>query len=116
MRTTRARYTAPSEREVMRQRILATIDAIPRGKVATYGQVASEAGLAGRARLVGRVLRELPARSALPWHRVINAAGKISVRGGSEREQERRLAHESVLLDARGRVDLARCRWKDSAR
>lgn len=113
MRTTRARDTAPSEREVMRQRILATVDSIPPGKVATYGQVASEAGLAGRARLVGRVLRELPPRSELPWHRVINAAGKISVRGGSQREQKRRLAREGVSMDARGRIDLASCRWKD---
>ena len=95
----------------MRQRILATVDSIPRGKVATYGEIAREADLAGRARLVGRMLRELPSGSKIPWHRVINAAGKISVRGTSEREQERRLRRERVSIDARGRIDLARHRW-----
>jgi len=95
----------------MRQRILATVDSIPRGKVATYGEIAREAGLAGRARLVGRMLRELPSGSKIPWHRVINAAGKISVRGTSEREQERRLHRERVSIDAHGRIDLARYRW-----
>jgi methylated-DNA-protein-cysteine methyltransferase-like protein len=108
-----ARRTLVSEREAMRQRILATVDAIPRGKVATYGQVAREAGLAGRARLVGRVLRDLPTGSKLPWHRVINAAGKISVRGTSEREQARRLRREAVRIDARGRIDLERHLWRE---
>jgi methylated-DNA-protein-cysteine methyltransferase-like protein len=100
-----------SERELMRQRILATVDSIPRGKVATYGQIAREAGLARRARLVGRILRDLPSGSKLPWHRVINAAGKISVRGTSEREQARRLKREGISIDARGRIDLERHRW-----
>ena len=105
------RVEKTSERELMRQRILATVDSIPRGKVATYGEVAREAGLARRARLVGRVLRDLPSASKLPWHRVINAAGKISVRGTSEREQARRLKREGIAIDARGRIDLERHRW-----
>jgi methylated-DNA-protein-cysteine methyltransferase-like protein len=107
-----ARRTLVSEREAMRQRILATVDSIPRGKVATYGQIAREAGLAGRARLVGRVLRDLPAGSKLAWHRVVNAAGKISVRGTSEREQARRLKREGVSVQTPGRVDLERHRWR----
>jgi methylated-DNA-protein-cysteine methyltransferase-like protein len=102
-----------SAREEMRQRIVATIDAIPRGMVATYGQIARDAGLAGRARLVGRILRDLPAGSKLPWHRVINAVGRISVRGTSEREQARRLKREGVSIDARGRIDLERHRWRE---
>jgi methylated-DNA-protein-cysteine methyltransferase-like protein len=110
-RPTRARSASISEREAMRQRILATVDSIPRGNVATYGEIAREAGLSGRARLVGRILRELPSGSKIPWHRVINAAGRISVRGTSEHEQARRLRRERVTIDARGRIDLARHRW-----
>lgn len=100
-------------RDDVRQRIYATVDSIPRGRVASYGQVASEAGLPGRARLVGRALAELPAGSRLAWHRVVNAAGRVSTRGdgGAEREQRRRLRREGVTVDARGRLDLARHRW-----
>ena len=96
------------------QRIWATVDCIPRGRVATYGQVAREAGLPGRARQVGYALRHLPPGTELPWHRVVNARGEISVRsatGGVSREQRGRLAREGVLLDERGRVDLGRYGW-----
>ncbi|MBI5431311.1 MAG: MGMT family protein [Planctomycetes bacterium] len=96
----------------MRQRILATVDSIPRGAVASYGQVAAEAGAPGRARLVGRVLASLPSGSALPWHRVLAASGRISVVGASAREQRRRLAREGVRFLASGRVDLARHAWR----
>jgi methylated-DNA-protein-cysteine methyltransferase-like protein len=92
------------------QRVLATVDAIPAGRVATYGQVATEAGLPGRARLVGRLLRELPAGSALPWHRVLRADGRISPRSGAA-EQRRRLRAEGVKVDAVGRVHLASFGW-----
>ena len=83
---------------------------LPAGRVATYGQVAWEAGLPGRARLVGTVLRQLPPGSELPWHRVINARGQISPRGepAAEARQRRRLQAEGVRFDARGRVDLRR--------
>jgi len=56
---------------------------IPRGKVATYGQIAELAGMPSHARLVGRTLRELPDDTRLPWHRVVNAGLRISLRGGS---------------------------------
>jgi methylated-DNA-protein-cysteine methyltransferase-like protein len=103
-----------SDDELVRHRILATVDSIPPGRVASYGQVAAEAGLPRRARLVGRVLSQLPAGSALPWHRVVNAQGALSPRddGGSLREQHLRLEREGVRFDARGRVDLARHRWQ----
>jgi methylated-DNA-protein-cysteine methyltransferase-like protein len=103
-----------SERDLVRERVLATVDSIPRGRVASYGDVAREAGLPRRARLVGRILSQLPPRSGLPWHRVVNAQGGLSPRGdgGSVREQRRRLAREGVRFDARGRVDLARHRWR----
>ena len=109
-----ARRIGPGEREEVLQRILATVDSIPRGRVATYGQVAEEAGLPRRARLVGRTLRELPPRTKLPWHRVVNASGRISARGdgSSGALQRRRLEREGVVFDPSGRIDLRRFRWE----
>lgn len=105
-----------TERDLVRERVLATVDSIPRGRVASYGDVAVLAGLPRRARLVGRILAELPARSGLPWHRVVNAQGGLSPRGdgASLREQRRRLSREGVRFDARGRVALAEHRWRPS--
>jgi methylated-DNA-protein-cysteine methyltransferase-like protein len=102
------------EREFVEQRIHAVVDSIPRGRVATYGDVAREAGLPRRARLVGRVLSQLPAGSGLPWHRVVNAAGRLSPRPGGTTEQRRRLGREGVAVSRAGRVDLARLRWPDA--
>lgn len=99
------------ESDPIRQRILATVDSIPRGRVASYGQIASEAGLPGRARLVGRTLGTLASGTKLAWHRVVNAAGRISTTGASAREQRRRLRAEGVAVDARGRVDIRTHRW-----
>jgi len=89
------------------------IRSIPRGRVATYGQVAEMAGLPRRARLVGRALREMPDDTGVPWHRVINAGGRISVRGsvGSVREQRRLLRAEGVVFDESGRISLDRFGW-----
>ena len=102
-----------SGREEALTRILATVDDIPRGRVASYGQVAAEAGLPGRARLVGRALGALSGESALAWHRVVNAQGRISERpGGAMVEQRRRLEAEGVAFDARGRIDLERFGWR----
>ena len=96
------------------QRIYATVDSIPRGRVATYGQIAAEAHLPRRARMVGRALRQLPKGSKLPWHRVVGASGHVSPRGdpAGEALQRRRLAREGVELSKSGRVDLERFRWR----
>jgi methylated-DNA-protein-cysteine methyltransferase related protein len=102
---------ASGDRDLLRQRVLATVDDIPRGKVATYGDVAREAGLGRRARFVGRVLRELPSGTSLAWHRVVQAGGAIAIRAGWQ-EQRRRLAREGVPVDPRGKLDLARHRWR----
>lgn len=93
------------------QRIYATVDSIPRGRVATYGQIASEAMLPRRARLVGRALRELSNGSKLAWHRVVGAGGRIRVGGASAGEQRRRLVAEGVRVDARGRIDMKQFAW-----
>jgi len=87
---------------------------IPRGRVATYGQIAELAGLEGHARQVGYALHNLPERSSVPWHRVVNAKGEISPRsaGDSHELQRMLLEGEGVELDQRGRIDLKRFRMK----
>ena len=86
---------------------------IPKGRVATYGQVASLAGLAGHARQVGYALHALPDGTTVPWHRVVNAAGGISTRAtpGGELVQRLLLEKEGIRLDGRGRVPLDQLRW-----
>lgn len=98
-------------------RIYAVVRRIPRGRVATYGQVAELAGLAGHARQVGYALHGLPAGTAVPWHRVINAAGGVSLRAvpGADLTQRQLLEREGVSFDARGRVALSRVRWRARA-
>lgn len=93
--------------------ILRVIRSIPRGRVASYGEIAERAGLPRRARLVGRVLRETPDSARLPWFRVLRADGRIAFAPGSRgfREQVRRLAGEGILV-VRGRVDLAAHGWE----
>jgi methylated-DNA-protein-cysteine methyltransferase-like protein len=93
--------------------IYAVVSSIPKGKVATYGQVAELAGLPRRARMVGYALRELPDGSATPWHRVVNASGRISARDrpASVREQRALLEAEGVVFDRHNRLSLRRFRW-----
>lgn len=89
---------------------------IPPGWVATYGQVATMAGLPRRARLVGRVLQHLDPASDIPWHRVVNARGEVSYsasRNGGDALQRRLLEKEGVEFDDRDRFDLERFRWLD---
>lgn len=94
-------------------RIWAAVRKIPRGRVATYGQVAAAAGLPRQARLAGYALHHAPPAMKLPWHRVINAQGRISFPPGSEAhdEQRRRLEKEGVQFNG-DRIDLHRHRWQ----
>ena len=96
------------------QLIYSVVRRIPRGRVATYGQVASLAGLSGQARQVGYALNALPDGTVVPWHRVVNAAGRFSTRAtpGGELVQQLLLEKEGVRLDARGRIPLDRLRWQ----
>ncbi|MDH5752902.1 MAG: MGMT family protein [Deltaproteobacteria bacterium] len=92
------------------------LGAIPAGRVATYGQLAALAGHPRRARMVGRLLAELPEDAGLPWHRVINAAGRIPARlteagQGREEHQARLLAAEGVAVNGL-RVDIRRHGWR----
>lgn len=95
------------------QRIWETVADIPYGKVATYGQVARVAGLGRRARLVGYALHSTPEGMNLPWHRVVNAQGRISLPADSPGHRRQRVlleAEANVFIN--GRLDLARCRWE----
>ena len=93
--------------------IVRTIAAIPRGRVASYGEIALRAGLPRRARLVGRVLSESDPALKLPWQRVLRSDGRIAFARGSSgyREQRQRLLSEGVAV-VNGRVDLKRFGWQ----
>ena len=86
---------------------------IPRGKVATYGQLARLAGGPTRAREVGYAMAALHNGTRLPWHRVINAKGEVSRRRrpGAELTQRMMLVGEGLKFNARGRVSLQEYQW-----
>lgn len=86
-----------------------TVRRIPRGRVSTYGAVASAAGFPGRARQVVWALRG--AGPGLPWHRVIGAGGRILLPGESGLEQRLRLRQEGVPFSG-DRVDLEACEFR----
>jgi methylated-DNA-protein-cysteine methyltransferase-like protein len=106
-------------------RIWSVVSRIPRGRVATYGQVARMAGLGGGARTAGWALHALPDGLRIdgrpvPWHRVINAGGRISPRGGDGEclavvRQGSRLRREGIRVTANGMVDLERYGWSGRA-
>lgn len=89
---------------------------IPYGKVATYGQLAMLAGLPGHARLAGYAMFNLPREywERVPWHRVINAAGRISyseARRGNDHRQRELLEAEGVEFSAAGKINLRIYGW-----
>jgi methylated-DNA-protein-cysteine methyltransferase-like protein len=106
------RLRAPGTPSPSYEKIYATVRSIPAGCVATYGEVASESGLPRQARLVGYALHNLPPESDVPWHRVINAHGKISLSDldGMYEEQMRLLRKEGVVF-TKGIVNFGRFGW-----
>lgn len=97
------------------QRIYAAVRRIPAGRVSTYGAIARIAGLAGHARQVGYALSALPAGTNVPWHRVINAQGRLSLErsaSGAGITQRLRLVREGVVVNAGGRVSLEKFGWR----
>ena len=96
------------------QYILTVVSLIPVGKVATYGHVAQLAGLPKHARLVGYVLKHMDEDVDLPWHRVMNSQGRISLNKLDESAnniQQQKLLEEGVVVIA-GKVDLKKYQWK----
>lgn len=95
------------------QQILTTVAAIPCGFVASYGDIAKLAGLSNQARLVGSVLKKLPANSAIPWHRVINSKGQISFPIDSDGYQRQKALLEAENLTVNNQQVLWRGqRWQ----
>jgi len=89
------------------------VSRIPRGRVASYGQVAALARLPRQARLVGYAMSALPPDTAVPWHRVVNAEGRISLRagGGGDQIQAQLLEKEGVRFVG-GAIPLDRHGWR----
>lgn len=96
------------------QRIYAVVARIPRGKVASYGQVAALAGMPRHARQVGYAMQSLPEGSKLPWQRVVNSKGEVSPRALSFNEPRQRflLEEEGVVFGKNGRIPLKTYGWK----
>jgi len=94
-------------------RIWDTICDIPQGRVASYGQIAEVAGIPRGARQVGYALRHLPPDSDVPWHRVIQASGKIAFDKDTPQheEQKKRLQQDDVAVVS-GRIDMQKYRWQ----
>ena len=99
------------------RRIYDVVRKIPKGRVATYGQVAALAGLPGRARQVGYAMHALPSGTRVPWQRVINAQGKVSLRRrpGADITQRILLEREGIRFESRGRIALERFQWRRGA-
>ena len=93
-------------------RIYEVVSRIPKGTVATYGQIAHLGGIPKGARQVGYAMAALgrgAPRPGIPWHRVVNAKGESSIGG----EQITRLEAEGIVFDEKGRIDLKMYGWSD---
>jgi methylated-DNA-protein-cysteine methyltransferase-like protein len=95
------------------ERVYEVVRMVPPGQVSTYGQIAAIISHRGAARTVGWALHGLPEDSGVPWQRVINAQGRISLggRGSAASTQRALLEQEGVVFDARDEVDLGRYQW-----
>ncbi|KGT94922.1 methyltransferase [Erwinia typographi] len=94
------------------QRVYQILAAIPYGKVTTYGDIARLAGSPRAARQVGGVLKRLPKGSKLPWHRVINRLGEISLSGDNLDRQRQALLEEGIEVSPEGKIVLKQYRWE----
>lgn len=86
------------------QRIYTNLYYVPSGRVITYGQLATLAGFPNHSRHVGKVLSKLPKDTQLPWYRVVNAQGKISLLGDKFEKQRRLLEEEGILIREDGKI------------
>lgn len=105
--------TLNTKTDELARQILQVIALIPYGKVATYGQIAKLAGLPKHARLVGYVLKKMDADTEIPWHRVINSQGKISlikVNLQGENIQSLKLLAEGVVVIG-DKINLKKYQW-----
>ena len=98
------------------ERVVKLVRRIPRGKVATYGQIAVLAGNAYASRQVAWLLHSLSDKEKLPWQRVINSRGTISLRAQAGERQRSLLEREGVQFGLHGRIELARYLWLGSSK
>ncbi len=95
------------------KRVIKIIQKIPAGKVATYGQIASLAGNNKAARQISRILHSSSGKYDLPWHRVINSQGRISLRSGDGLEMQKAILESEGIQIINDRIDLAIFQWKN---
>lgn len=108
-----ASKSAATVTSTVHRRIVTVIGLVPRGKVATYGQIAALAGSPGQARQVVWALHSSSEKYKLPWHRVINAQGRIGhAEELSRLRQETLLEKEGIEVDRSGKIDLERFLWR----
>jgi methylated-DNA-protein-cysteine methyltransferase-like protein len=105
-----------AEKSASFEKIISVLARVPKGRVATYGQVAKIAGFPGHARQVVWALHSSSRKRKLPWHRVINSRGYLGLDGHGRTRQKALLLREGVEVDAYGRVDLERFGWKKGRR
>ena len=99
---------------LLSEKIIQTIKRIPKGKVATYGQIAGMAGNSRASRLVAWTLNSSKSKN-LPWHRVINSQGTISLKRGHGYEEQRKLLEsEGIVFDENDKIDLKRFQWQEN--
>lgn len=100
------------EYATFRQRVFHVISAIPYGNVSTYSDIARLAGSSRAARQVGGLLKKLPEGSNLPWHRVINRQGKISLRGDDYIRQKQALLAEGIVFTMQDNINMSVYGWR----
>ncbi|PQJ89463.1 MGMT family protein [Aliivibrio sifiae] len=86
------------------QSIYTNLRFVPKGRVITYGQLAKLAGFPNHSRHVGKTLAKLPKDSTLPWHRVVNSQGKVSLQGEQFKEQKVKLEEEGIIVREDGKI------------
>jgi methylated-DNA-protein-cysteine methyltransferase-like protein len=102
-----------AENRSLSQRISDVVAAVPPGRVVTYGQVAAMAGNPRAARQVVRILNAWSAKRGLPWFRVVNREGRISLRSGGGMEQQRALLEsEGIVFGLDGRIEMRQFQWQ----
>jgi methylated-DNA-protein-cysteine methyltransferase-like protein len=113
MMVDRMRRHKKSAETSLTERIIQIIKRIPEGRVATYGQIAAMAGSPRAARQVVRTLHSSSRKEKLPWYRVVNSKGKISLLpGAGYEEQKTRLLSEGIEFDSNDTIDFKRFLWK----
>ena len=95
------------------KQVIEIIKKIPAGRVATYGQIANLAGNNKAARQISRILHSSSDKYDLPWHRVINSQGKISLRSGDGFEMQKAMLENEGVQVIDGRIDLKKYKWKN---